>query len=370
MEKRNGTYKLIVSTGGTGGHIFPAIAVAKEFENRHPDSDILFVGANGKMEMQKVPEAGYRIIGLTISGFHRKITLKNLLFPIKLLLSLRKADKIIKNFKPDAVVGFGGFASGPVLRKAARKKIPTLIQEQNSYAGITNKLLGKKVDTVCVAYDNMDRYFPSNKVVITGNPVRSDIININGKKPTALEFFNLVQSRPTILVIGGSLGARTINESLILNLDTIVNSETQLIWQIGKIYYGEFKERLANMDLSNIRYFEFLEEMDLAYAAADVVISRAGAISVSELCIAGKPTVFVPSPNVAEDHQTKNAMALVSKEAAVVVKDTDARKELVGTAMNLTKDKDRMARLSDNIKRLAKPDATKDIVNEIEKLLN
>ena len=369
MDK-NATYRLIVSTGGTGGHIFPAIAVAKEFETRYPDCDILFVGANGKMEMQKVPEAGYKITGLPVSGFHRKITLKNLLFPIRLLLSLRKADIIIKNFKPDAVVGFGGFASGPVLRKAAQRGIPTLIQEQNSYAGITNKLLGKKVDKICVAWDHMDQYFPSKKLVLTGNPVRGDIVHANGKRQTALEFFNLDISQPIILVMGGSLGARTINESLILNLDAIIENKVQLIWQIGKIYFREFQERLTDRDLTNIRYFEFLKEIDLAYAAADVVISRAGAISVSELCMAGKPTVFVPSPNVAEDHQTRNAMALVEKDAAIIVNDKDARKILVRTALDLIQDKDRMVRLSENISRLAKPNATKNIVDEIEKLLN
>lgn len=370
MNQVKETYRLIFSGGGTGGHIYPAITVAKRFVEKHPESDILFVGARGKMEMEAVPAAGFRIIGLIVSGFHRKITLKNILFPFKLFMALQKARKIIKDFKPDAVIGFGGFASGPVLKIAARIGIPTMIQEQNSYAGVTNKLLGKKANTVCVAYEEMNRYFPSEKIVITGNPIRPDIFDTDNKKISAMDFFRLDTSRKTLLVMGGSLGARSINESLIKNIDLIIDNGVQLIWQIGKIYFREFDQRLSGKNLENIRYYEFLDEMDLAYAAADVVISRAGALSVSELCIAGKPAIFVPSPNVAEDHQTKNAAALSKTGASLIVPDHEAGEKLVRTALDLIADDEKMAQLSVNIKKLAKPSATDNIVAEIEKLLN
>jgi len=359
---------VIISGGGTGGHIYPAIAIANKLKDRYPETDILFVGAKGKMEMQKVPDAGYNIEGLWISGLQRKLTFKNILFPIKLISSMLKTRKIIKKFSPDVVIGVGGFASGPTLKTAAKFGIPTLLQEQNSYAGLTNKLLAKKAKSICVAYDNMDVFFPKDKIVVTGNPVRNDILDIDKKKQEALKFFSLNDQKKTLFCFGGSLGARTLNESMIKNLQNLINADIQVIWQIGSFYFKEFEERLKDIELKDVRTFEFLREMDLAYAAADVVISRAGALSISEICITGKPAIFVPSPNVAEDHQTKNAMALVREKAAMLVKDKDAIANLVPEALKLIYNDGLKKTLSANIKRFAKPNAAQDIVTEVIKI--
>jgi UDP-N-acetylglucosamine--N-acetylmuramyl-(pentapeptide) pyrophosphoryl-undecaprenol N-acetylglucosamine transferase len=362
-------YRLIISGGGTGGHIFPAIAIANAFRERHPQAEILFVGADGRMEMTRVPDAGYKIVGLWISGLQRKLTVANIMFPVKVIVSYFKATAIVKRFKPHAVIGTGGYASGPIMMAATRRRIPTVIQEQNSFAGLTNKQVAGKVSRICVAYDGMEKYFPKDKIVITGNPVRKDILSVSAKRETALNHFGFDAGVKTLLIIGGSLGARTINESIIQSIEKLVDADIQIIWQTGKGYYEAYKARLSQFDLRKIRVHDFVREMDLAYAAADVVISRSGAIAVSELCIANKPCILVPSPNVAEDHQTKNAMALVGKDAAVMVKDKDAEAVLVDTALKLIFDELRAHKLSQNIARLAKPQATEDIVNEIEKLL-
>lgn len=370
MNEISKRYRVIISGGGTGGHVYPAIAIANKMKEMLPETEFLFIGAKGKIEMEKVPDAGYKIEGLWISGLQRKLTLKNLMFPIKLLSSMIKTKKIIKNFKPDVVVGVGGYASGPTLRTAAKKGIPTLLQEQNSYAGLTNKLLAEKANKICVAYENMEKYFPKEKIVLTGNPVRTDILNVDKKRNEALKFFSLDPNKKILFAFGGSLGARTINESIFNNLQDLIITEVQLIWQIGTFYFQEFRERLKSFDLTNIRYFEFLKEMDLAYAAADVVISRAGALSISEICLAGKPAIFIPSPNVAEDHQTKNAMALVNEKAALLVTDIDARTNLVPEALKLLFNENQQKVLSTNIKRLGKPHAAENIVREIISLIN
>lgn len=369
MIEKKKPYRVIISGGGTGGHVYPAIAIANKMREFFPDTQFLFVGAMGKIEMKKVPEAGYEIIGLWISGLQRKLSLKNLMFPIKLLSSMMKAKKIIDNFKPDVVIGVGGYASGPTLKAASRKGIPTLLQEQNSYAGLTNKLLAKKANTICVAYENMDAYFPKEKIVLTGNPVRNDIIEVDKKRDEAIEFFGLDANKKTLFSFGGSLGARTLNESIIKNLQDLIDADVQVIWQIGSFYIEEFIERLKGFDLKNIKYFEFLKEMDLAYAAADVIISRAGALSISEICLTGKPAIFVPSPNVSEDHQTKNAMALVNENAALLVKDKLAERDLVSDALKLLFDEDQQSILSANMKPLGKPNAADNIVKEIISLV-
>jgi UDP-N-acetylglucosamine--N-acetylmuramyl-(pentapeptide) pyrophosphoryl-undecaprenol N-acetylglucosamine transferase len=366
----NKPYRLIISGGGTGGHIFPAVAIANEFRDRYPDSEILFVGAEGRMEMTRVPEAGYKIIGLWISGLQRKLTLQNLLFPVKLIVSYLKANAIVKKFQPHAVVGTGGYASGPVMIAATRKGIPTVIQEQNSFAGLTNKQVADKATRVCVAYDGMEKYFPKDKIVVTGNPVRKDILTVDEKRAVARDHFGFDQHTKTLLIIGGSLGARTINETILAGIEKLIDAKIQMIWQTGRGYYDQYKAQLSKYDLKQIRVQDFVKEMDLAYAAADVVISRSGALSVSELCIAKKPCILVPSPNVAEDHQTKNAMALVNKGAAVMITDKDARQRLVDEALHLLFDETRNKSLVQNISQLAKPNATRDIVNEIEKILN
>ena len=363
-------YRLIISGGGTGGHIFPAVAIANEFRFRYPNSEILFVGAQGRMEMTRVPEAGYKIVGLWISGLQRKLTLSNLLFPIKLIVSYFKARQIVNQFKPHVVIGTGGYASGPIMMAATRKGIPTVIQEQNSYAGLANKQVADKASRICVAYDGMEKYFPANKIVITGNPVRKDILNIESKRDQALAHFAFSPQGKTLLIIGGSLGARTINESILHGMEKILEANIQVIWQTGKGYYESYKAQLAKFDLRKIRVQDFVREMDLAYAAADVVISRSGALSVSEICIAKKPVILVPSPNVSEDHQTKNAKALSEKDAAILVTDKDANSMLVDAALNLIFNPTRTAKLTENIAMLAKPRATSDIVNEIEKLLD
>ena len=362
-------YRLIISGGGTGGHIFPAIAIANAFRERHPDSHILFVGARGRMEMTRVPEAGYEIIGLWISGIQRSFTLSNLMFPVKLVVSYVRALVIVRRFKPHVVVGTGGFASGPMMIAATRSKVPALIQEQNSFAGLANKKVANKVSKVCVAYEGMEKYFPASKIVLTGNPVRKDILHVKEKTEKGKIHFGFEDSHRTLLIIGGSLGARTINESILAGIDKLIDAGVQVIWQTGKAYYETVHGQLEKYDKRKLRVFDFLKEMDLAYAAADVVISRSGALAVSELCIANRPCILVPSPNVAEDHQTKNALALAEKDAAVMVADKDARARLVDEALKLLFDDQRAKKLSENISGLARPRATEDIVNEIEKLI-
>jgi UDP-N-acetylglucosamine--N-acetylmuramyl-(pentapeptide) pyrophosphoryl-undecaprenol N-acetylglucosamine transferase len=362
-------YRLIITGGGTGGHIFPALAIANEFKSRYADAEILFVGAKGKMEMTRVPEAGYKIIGLWISGLQRKITLSNLAFPFKLIASYFKARSIIKNFKPHAVIGTGGFASGPMLLAATRNNIPSLIQEQNSYAGLTNKQVGSKVQRVCVAYSGMEKYFPKDKIVVTGNPVRKDIIGMEAKRDHALSHFGFSANEKTLLIVGGSLGARTINESVMAGIDQLIDSHVQVIWQTGKAYYESAKAQVQNKDLRRIRIYDFLKQMDLAYAASDAVISRAGALAISELCLAKRPAILVPSPNVAEDHQTKNAMTLVQAGAAHMIKDAEAGSTLVSESLKLIYDQQRSETLRQNIGKLGRPQATQEIVNEIEKLI-
>lgn len=366
---KNKPYRLIISGGGTGGHIFPAVAIANAFRERHPDTEILFVGAQGRMEMTRVPEAGYKIIGLWISGLQRKLTWSNLLFPVKLIVSYFKASGIVRKFKPDVVIGTGGYASGPIMIAATRAKIPAVIQEQNSFAGLTNKQVADKVTKVCVAYEGMEKYFPKEKIVLTGNPVRKDILSVSEKRERGHNHFGFDSNVKTLLIIGGSLGARTINESIIAGIEKLIDAKIQIIWQTGKGYFDSYKDSLAKYDLRRIRVQDFVKEMDLAYAAADVVISRSGALAVSELCIAKKPCILVPSPNVAEDHQTKNAMALVEKQAAIMVTDKDAKTKLVDEALHLMFDENRAATLKQNIARLAKPEATQDIVKEIERII-
>ena len=361
--------KVIISGGGTGGHVYPAIAIADALKVSHPNIDILFVGAEGKMEMEKVPKAGYPIEGLWISGFHRKLTLRNLLFPFKLISSLWKANRIIKRFQPDVVVGVGGFASGPTLEMANRNGIPILVQEQNSYAGVTNKLLAKKANKICVAYQNMERFFPKDKLKWTGNPVRSDIEELESRKVAGIEHFKLDQSKQTILLFGGSLGAKTLNEAMAINTQAIAElSDIQIIWQAGKLYIEEYTNS-ATAKLPNVQIKAFLDRMDLAYAVADVVICRAGALTISELCIAGKPAVLIPSPNVAEDHQTQNALSLVKEEAAHLIKDKEAKERMIPAAIHIMRNRVIKNRLSRNIRQLAKPNAAKEIAAEVIKLI-
>ncbi|HWZ21245.1 MAG TPA: undecaprenyldiphospho-muramoylpentapeptide beta-N-acetylglucosaminyltransferase, partial [Cytophagaceae bacterium] len=339
MTEQNKSYRIIISGGGTGGHIFPAIAIANAIKEVHPNAEILFVGAEGKMEMEKVPQAGYKIVGLPVAGFQRKLTFKNFLFPFKLLSSLLKARNIVKEFKPDVAVGVGGYASGPLLYAASTKGIPTLIQEQNSYAGVTNKILSKKAKTICVAYQGMERFFSKDKIVYTGNPVRKDILEYKSKKQEGLQFFGLNENVNTIFIMGGSLGARTVNKSVIANLDMLVEAGVQVIWQTGKFYYKECLEVVSKINSDKIKVLEFINDMNLAYAVADIVISRAGALSISELCLVQKPVILVPSPNVAEDHQTKNAMALVEVNAAQLIKDDQAERVLVPAVLKLLQNK-------------------------------
>lgn len=349
--------------------MFPAIAIANAFRERHPDAEILFVGAEGKMEMTRVPEAGYKIIGLRVAGIQRRLTPENLLFPFKLVASIVKARAIIREFKPDVVVGTGGYASGPVMMAATNKGIPAVIQEQNSYAGLTNKNIGRKAKAICVAYQGMEKFFPKDKIVITGNPVRKDIIDLAPKRNEALSKYGFHNSTKTLLIIGGSLGARTINDSVFMGLDRLIKAKVQVIWQTGKFYFDEMQKKVAGKDLTMIRMSDFVKQMDLAYAAADVVISRAGALSISELCLAKKPAILVPSPNVSEDHQTRNALALVKQDAAVLITDAEARERLITEALTLLNDTDRCVNLSANIAAMGKPDAALNIVKEIEKLI-
>ncbi|RAJ22693.1 UDP-N-acetylglucosamine-N-acetylmuramylpentapeptide N-acetylglucosamine transferase [Gelidibacter algens] len=365
MAKKE-TYKIILSGGGTGGHIYPAIAIANELKSRFPEAEFLFVGAKDRMEMEKVPQAGYAIEGLWISGIQRKLTLKNLAFPFKLIASLVRARKIVNRFKPDVVIGTGGFASGPLLQVAASKGIPSLIQEQNSFPGITNKLLGKKVDKICVAYDGLERFFPKEKLIKTGNPIRQDLLQMDNKSIEGKKAFNQKQGKYTLLVLGGSLGARRINELIEKELEFFQTQNVQIIWQCGKLYYETYKKYNSS---ENGQVHAFLNTMDLAYAAADFIISRAGASSVSELCVVGKPVIFIPSPNVAEDHQTKNAMAVVDKDAALLIKETDLEVDFENRFAQLVSSSEKQQQLSKNIKALALVNATKDIVDEVEKLL-
>ncbi len=372
MESNNRSVKsgkrIIISGGGTGGHIFPAIAIANALKKLDPSTEILFVGANGRMEMEKVPAAGYKIIGLDIQGIQRGSIMKNLQFPFKLLNSVRKSIKIIKDFKPDAAVGVGGYASGPLLYAASIKGIPYLIQEQNSYAGITNKWLGKKAAKICVAYDNMSQFFPASKIIKTGNPIRKESVDIAGKHMQAAESLKLSPAKKTILVTGGSLGARTLNNSIMAGLDKIIEADVQLIWQTGKFYYKGIIEKLGEDYNPNIRIMEFVNRMDLVYAAADVIISRAGAGTIAELCVVKKPVILVPSPNVAEDHQTKNALALLHDDAAIFIPDRDAEAKLVDKALELLNDKEKQKTLSNNIGKLALPDADEVIAKEVMKV--
>ena len=361
--------KVIISGGGTGGHIFPAIAIADTIKEKYPNAEILFVGAEGKMEMEKVPKAGYEIVGLPIRGIQRKLTLKNFAVPFKLISSLWKAKKLVKKMKPDIAIGVGGYASAATLRVASKQKVPTLIQEQNSYPGITNKWLAKRAKTICVAYDNLDRFFPKEKIVMTGNPVRNEMVRLKGKRAAAFEHFGLDANKKTVLIIGGSLGARTLNMSLKKDLQHLIENDIQVIWQSGKMYFNRLKEEMGEELNSKLVYLsDFIFKMDLAYAAADVIVSRAGAISVSEVCLVGKPVILVPSPNVSEDHQTKNAMALVNEGAAVLVRDSEAQEKLVPEIVTLTNNDEKGKQLSENIKKLGIPDATDRILKEIEKL--
>ncbi|MEO9534261.1 MAG: undecaprenyldiphospho-muramoylpentapeptide beta-N-acetylglucosaminyltransferase [Crocinitomicaceae bacterium] len=361
--------KVIISGGGTGGHIFPAIAIANKIKEEYPDAEILFVGAEGKMEMEKVPKAGYEIVGLPIRGLQRKLTLKNLAVPFKLIQSLMKSKKIIKTFKPDIAIGVGGYASAAVVKVAAKKKVPTLLQEQNSYPGITNKILAKRAKTICVAYDHLERFFDKDKIVKTGNPVRSEVVQIEGKREAAFKHFGLDPNKKTVLIIGGSLGARTLNESLKKDVQQLIEKDVQLIWQCGKVYLDNLKPIVDELKTDNIYLSDFVYQMDLAYAAADIIVSRAGAMSVSEVCLIGKPVILVPSPNVSEDHQTKNAMALVDENAAILVKDIEAKEKLVPAINALIDDEEKCKSLSQNIIKLGIADAPDRILKEIIKIV-
>lgn len=365
MDKK---IKVLVSGGGTGGHIFPAISIANAIKNKCPNADILFVGAENRMEMEKVPAAGYPIIGLPVSGFDRKHLLKNIKVLFRLFKSVRLADKTVKSFSPDIAVGVGGYASGPTLWAAARRGIPTLIQEQNSYAGVTNKLLASKAKAICVAYENMERFFPKDRIILTGNPVRQELQNDTISREEAIRFFNLDSSKKTILVIGGSLGARTINNSIATGIEKIPQ-DIQLIWQSGKGYDTQAKKVLDEKKPENIKQMPFISRMDMAYKAADLVISRAGASSISELCLLGKPVILIPSPNVAEDHQTKNAQALSTKNAALMIRDCDAQNLLIDTALKTVQDETALKNMSGNISKMAQRDSATRIADIIFELV-
>lgn len=360
--------RVIISGGGTGGHIFPAISIANALRKIDPETEILFVGAEGRMEMEKIPAAGYRIIGLPVAGLYRRLTLKNISVLIKLLKSLNKAKKVIKEFSPDVVVGVGGYASGPVLRQAGRMGIPTLIQEQNSYAGVTNRLLAKRASVICVAYDGMGKYFPAKKIIKTGNPVRHNFDNLKSLQDEALCFFNLKKEFPVILVLGGSLGAGTINNSLSENINKLRDSDCQWLWQTGKYYFENVKALVSVSFSGNIAVHGFINRMDYAYSAADIIVSRAGAGTISELCLVGKPVILIPSPNVAEDHQTRNAEALSNSNAAMLITDNQAVKTLVDEAIKLISDKTRRDKYAENILKMADRDADIRIAEEVLKL--
>lgn len=365
----NDSLRVIVSGGGTGGHIFPAVSIANAIKAKHPQAEILFVGAEGRMEMHRVPVAGYKIIGLPIAGFDRKNMFKNIIVLWKILKCERLAKKVIKDFKPMVAVGVGGYASGPTLKVAGSMGIPTLIQEQNSYAGVTNKILAKSAKKICVAYEGMERFFPKEKIVLTGNPVRQGLVDSRISKAEASEKFGLDKNLKTVLIIGGSLGARTLNESVLGHLDEIRNSDVQFIWQTGKYYSDEIKKRMSEVKpLDNLRVMDFISDMDYAYAVADLVVSRAGAGSISELCVLNKPAILIPSPNVAEDHQTKNAMALANKSAAIFLKDADAPEKLVEMAINTVNDSDMLRTLAENAGKMAFRNSADVIADEVCKL--
>lgn len=364
-------YKVIISGGGTGGHIFPALSIANALKEIDSEIDILFVGAIGRMEMERVPAAGYPIKGLPVAGLKRSLSLSNLALPIKLWKSIRGASKIIKEFNPDVAVGVGGYASAPLLWSAGRKGIPYLIQEQNSYAGLTNKLLGKKASKVCVAYDNMDRFFPADRIILTGNPIRKEINKVTAEdRAEGINFYNLDPEKKTIFIVGGSLGCGTLNKTMKSWIESgTIDNNCQIIWQTGKYYKSDIDEFMKDREIPNVQYHDFIKRMDLAYAAADVIVSRAGAGTISELCVTCKATIFVPSPNVTEDHQTHNAMALVNKNAAMIVKDDEAVEKLPGTIMELVNNPSKIAELEKNIELLGKKDAAQVIANEVLKLI-
>ncbi len=362
-------YRFIISGGGTGGHIFPAIAIANALKAKLENAEILFVGAKGRMEMEKVPAAGYQIEGLWISGLQRKLTLKNLSFPFKVVSSLMNARKIISDFKPDVVIGVGGYASGPTLRAATSKKIPTLIQEQNSFPGITNKFLAGKVNKICVAYDGMEKFFPADKIVKTGNPIRNNVIEIEGKRSEAADFFRLDQSKKTVLIVGGSQGALAVNKGIAKNLEVFTKNNIQLIWQTGKFYFEDAKQQVESLNTNCIKVTEFIDRMDLAYAMADIIISRAGAIAISEICAVAKPPIFIPLPSAAEDHQTKNADALVKKDAAILINNSEVGEKIGETLLSLLSDEKRQRTLSENLKKLAIKNSADLIADEILKLV-
>jgi UDP-N-acetylglucosamine--N-acetylmuramyl-(pentapeptide) pyrophosphoryl-undecaprenol N-acetylglucosamine transferase len=362
-------YRILIGGGGTGGHVFPAIAIADALKERDPDTEFLFVGALGKLEMEKVPEAGYSIEGLPVAGFQRRVTLKNVSFFFKLLVSMVRSRRIIRRFNPDVAVGVGGYASGPVLKAAAKKRIPILIQEQNSYAGVTNRLLARSARVICVAYEKMDRYFPADRLVMTGNPVRQQVVNLESAPEQSRKEFGLEEGKKVCLVIGGSLGARTLNRSFMEGLDKLNRDNLQVLWQSGRHYHAEVEERVRASGLKNICVLPFISRMDLAYSAADVIVSRAGAISISELCLVGKPVILVPSPNVAEDHQTHNAEALVSKSAALMIADKEAEEQLVDRMLGLMDDGMLIKELGTNIRQLGIPDSSQRIAGEVFKIL-
>jgi UDP-N-acetylglucosamine--N-acetylmuramyl-(pentapeptide) pyrophosphoryl-undecaprenol N-acetylglucosamine transferase len=370
MKKHILKKKILISGGGTGGHIYPAIAIANEIKKRDAGTGILFIGAQGRMEMEKVPGSGYKIVALPVNGLQRRLTLQNIVVLYKLLISLGKARKIIKEYNPDVVVGVGGYASGPVLWAATRMGIPALIQEQNSCAGITNRLLGKRAKTICVAYEGMDKYFPGDRIVITGNPVRQEVLDLKNKSAAALEYFNFRGNRKVLLVMGGSLGARTINESIMKNIGLLQKSDIDVIWQTGRLYFESVRKELKGRKTGGIKIVEFITRMDYAYSAADIIIARAGAITISEICATGKPSILVPSPNVAEDHQTKNAMALVRNNAALMIKDSEAEKRLVPEALMLINNNRLIDTLSMNSNKLGIKNSAERIADEIYKLLN
>ena len=363
-------YRIIISGGGTGGHIFPALSIADAIKAKHPDAKILFVGADNRMEMQRVPDAGYEIVGLPIAGFDRKNLLKNIKVLWKIFKSQRMAKKIIKEFAPQAAVGVGGYASGPTLKMAASMGIPTLIQEQNSYAGVTNKILSKHAKMICVAYDGMERFFPKEKIILTGNPVRKNLLDMRGSRKEAMKTMGLDENRKCVLIVGGSLGARSINEGIIENIEKIrANSDIQFIWQTGKLYFEEMKKRAGELGKpDNLTITDFVSDMASALSAADIVVSRAGAGSISEFALLGKAVILVPSPNVSEDHQTKNAMALVDKDAAIYVADANVKEELIDKAVETVKDRMKIALLETNIRKMGKPDAASEIADEVLKL--
>jgi UDP-N-acetylglucosamine--N-acetylmuramyl-(pentapeptide) pyrophosphoryl-undecaprenol N-acetylglucosamine transferase len=361
--------KVVISGGGTGGHIFPAIAIANQIKLKHSKAEILFIGAQGRMEMEKVPAAGYAIEGLWISGFQRRLSLSNLLLPLKIIASLIKARRILKKFDPDVVIGVGGYASGPTLKVATQLGIPTVIQEQNSFPGKTNRILAPNVNAICVAYQGLEKYFPKSKLVLTGNPVRKDVVNIEGKEKAALDFFGLSEEQPVVFVVGGSLGARCLNETMKNNLDMIVNAGIQVIWQCGKNNFEALQNELNGRLPKGVVLTDFISRMDYAYAAADVIVSRAGAMAVSELCLIGKPTVLVPSPYVAEDHQTKNAMSLVEKGAALLVKEVDTLERLLSEIVGLLHNTSQMHELSERIKAMAVHNSDEKILDVIEEVV-